>query len=122
MKYFSFFLFSIGWQLCCAQVNPEHHWVDGYFKSDGTYVEGHYRTNPNYTVKDNYSTFPNVNPYTGVQGQKYKYSHAQTKQYNVIHDVPSSYNVEPKYPPNKTTNAPLYWIDASGKKTLITFD
>jgi hypothetical protein len=31
-------------------------------------VQGHYRTNPNYTNRDNYSTFPNINPYTGKRG------------------------------------------------------
>lgn len=42
--------------------------VKGYIKSDGTYVAPHIRTTPNGTKLDNYSTQPNINPYTGQQG------------------------------------------------------
>ena len=51
-----------------AQVNQNNHFVKGHYKSNGTYVEGYYRTNPNSTINDNYSTYPNVNPYTGTTG------------------------------------------------------
>lgn len=43
-------------------------YVNGYYKSNGTYVQPHYRTNPNNTIRDNYSTYGNTNPYTGQQG------------------------------------------------------
>jgi hypothetical protein len=46
-------------------------YVKGYYKTNGTYVEGHYRTVANNTVNDNFSTFPNVNPYTGDIGTKH---------------------------------------------------
>lgn len=45
-------------------------WVNGYQKSNGTYVQGHYKTDSNNTRNDNYSTRGNVNPYTGSQGYK----------------------------------------------------
>ena len=45
-------------------------WVDGYFKRDGTYVPGHYRSSPNSTNWDNYSTQGNTNPYTGSYGSR----------------------------------------------------
>jgi hypothetical protein len=45
-------------------------WVNGYYKKDGTYVPGHYRTDANTTRNDNYSTEGNVNPYTGTPGTK----------------------------------------------------
>ena len=51
-----------------AQVNTNYHYVSGYYKSNGTYVQPHYQTNPNSTINDNYSTYPNVNPWTGTQG------------------------------------------------------
>ncbi|WP_193314182.1 MULTISPECIES: hypothetical protein [unclassified Xanthomonas] len=42
--------------------------VKGYYRSNGTYVQPHYRSAPNNTKLDNYSTQGNVNPYTGRQG------------------------------------------------------
>lgn len=44
--------------------------VRSYIKSNGTYVEPHMRTAPNQTTYDNYSTSPNINPYTGKVGTK----------------------------------------------------
>ena len=42
--------------------------VDGYYKSNGTYVQPHHRSSPNNTTSDNYSHKGNVNPYTGQKG------------------------------------------------------
>lgn len=42
--------------------------VRGYFKRDGTYVQPHYRTEPNQYRHDNYNSQGNVNPYTGRRG------------------------------------------------------
>lgn len=47
-----------------------HVHVRGYVTKNGTYVQPHYRTSPNNTVFDNWSTYPNVNPYTGNVGTK----------------------------------------------------
>ncbi len=44
--------------------------VRGYYKKSGTYVKPHYRSNPNSTTRDNYSTYGNTNPYTGKPGNK----------------------------------------------------
>lgn len=46
------------------------HSVKGYIKKDGTYVAPHQQTNPNETQRDNWSSKPNVNPYTGKEGTK----------------------------------------------------
>jgi hypothetical protein len=46
------------------------HAVRGHFKKDGGYVAPHRATNPNQTQKDNWSSMPNVNPYTGSRGTK----------------------------------------------------
>jgi len=51
-----------------AQVNPNSVYVSGYTTSNGTYVAPYYRTTPNSTVNDNYSTVGNTNPYTGQAG------------------------------------------------------
>jgi hypothetical protein len=42
--------------------------VHGYSKKNGAYVMPHYRTNPNHTKHDNWSTKGNVNPFTGKKG------------------------------------------------------
>ena len=42
--------------------------VNGYTKQDGTYVEPHYRSNPDGNVNNNWSTKGNTNPYTGEKG------------------------------------------------------
>ena len=43
-------------------------YVSGYYRSDGRYVSGHYRTCANSTRWDNWSTRGNYNPYTGERG------------------------------------------------------
>lgn len=44
--------------------------INGYVKSNGTYVKSHYRTNANNKFSDNWSTKPNANPHTGKVGTK----------------------------------------------------
>ena len=46
------------------------NYVSGYFRSNGTYVAPHYRSSANSNFYDNYSTKPNVNPYTGKTGTR----------------------------------------------------
>jgi hypothetical protein len=46
------------------------HGVRGYVKKDGTYVAPHKKTNANGTQTDNWSSKPNMNPYTGKKGFK----------------------------------------------------
>ena len=42
--------------------------VRGHYRSNGTYVQPHYRSNPDGNFYNNWSTSPNVNPYTGSVG------------------------------------------------------
>lgn len=42
--------------------------VRGYTKSNGTYVQPYYRSSPNSSKFDNYSSRGNYNPYTGKRG------------------------------------------------------
>lgn len=51
-----------------GQVNPNYHYVRPYIRADGVYIPGHYQTNPNDTILDNYSTRGNVNIWTGQPG------------------------------------------------------
>jgi hypothetical protein len=42
--------------------------VRGYFRSNGTYVQPHYRSNPDIYKWNNWSVKGNINPYTGKSG------------------------------------------------------
>jgi hypothetical protein len=44
--------------------------VNGYRRSNGTYVPSHYRSKPNGSFHDNWSTKGNRNPYTGEWGTR----------------------------------------------------
>lgn len=44
--------------------------VAPYFKQNGTYVAPHFRTTPDRSFNNNFSTYPNVNPYTGKVGTR----------------------------------------------------
>ena len=52
-----------GIQLSFADV-----YVHSYFRSNGTYVASHYRSNPDGKVMNNWSIEGNVNSYTGQLG------------------------------------------------------
>lgn len=43
-------------------------YVKGYQRSNGTYVQGHYRTTQDNSIPNNYSSYGNTNPYTGNSG------------------------------------------------------
>ena len=43
-------------------------YVEGYYRSNGTYVQPHYRSSPDSSYNNNWSVSPNVNPYTGQRG------------------------------------------------------
>lgn len=53
--------------MLAADVNAQVR-VKGYTRKDGTYVAPHYRSSPNRSKHDNYSTQGNYNPYTGKKG------------------------------------------------------
>ena len=72
-------------KLSLGQINSKSTYVNGYFKSNGTYINGYYRTAPNSTINDNFSTYPNFNPFTGVQGTiqpTYVYPYYSTPSYS----------------------------------------
>jgi len=45
-------------------------YVHGYTRSNGTYVQPHYRSSPDNTVSNNWSTQGNLNPHTGAYGTR----------------------------------------------------
>lgn len=56
-------LFWLAFVLCTNTAFADV-WVNGYQRSDGTSVQGHYRSSPNSTVTDNYSFNGNIRPYS----------------------------------------------------------
>src|SRR5882724_9600516 len=50
--------------------NYSSHSVRGYVRRDGTYVAPHYQSNPDGNINNNWSTKPNINPYTGEIGTR----------------------------------------------------
>lgn len=65
MKFFTF-LFALFF--CIVSYADTH--VNGYTRSDGTYVAPHNRSDRNDNQYDNWSTKGNTNPYTGQKGYK----------------------------------------------------
>jgi hypothetical protein len=50
--------------------------VRGYYRSNGTYVQPYYRSNPDGNFSNNWSTYPNINPYTGTIGTRHTPSYS----------------------------------------------
>ena len=48
--------------------------VSGHVTKTGTYVAPHYRTAPDHTKVNNWSSKPNVNPYSGKAGSRDPYA------------------------------------------------
>ena len=59
--------------------------VRGYVKSNGTYVRPHYRSEPDGYFWNNWSTYGNVNPFTGKVGTK-KISRNTVPSYSCLSD------------------------------------
>ena len=108
-----------------AQVNPSSTYVSGYTRADGTYISGYYKTTPNSTNRDNYTTKPNVNPYTGTSG----YIQPDSKPLNSgsaysspSYSAPANYNnSSSSYPAPISTGSRggQYYINSNENKTYI---
>jgi hypothetical protein len=48
-------------------------YIRGHYRSNGTYVHPHYRSSPDRNFRNNWSTYPNINPYTGKRGTRRGY-------------------------------------------------
>ena len=60
-------------------------WVRGYSRSNGTYVQPYYRSHADGNFSNNWSTYPNINPYTGNVGTRvwpsYNYGNSRSFSY-----------------------------------------
>ncbi|MBK9938342.1 MAG: hypothetical protein IPP02_08105 [Chitinophagaceae bacterium] len=66
--------------------------VNGYYRKNGTYVQPHFKTAPNSSMFDNYSTKGNFNPYTGKPGWIDPYSKVSSSYYSAM-----PYSYRPNY-------------------------
>jgi hypothetical protein len=107
-----------------AQVNPSQTYVQGYTKADGTYVQGYYKTTPNNTNRDNFTTKPNVNPYTSQPG--YIQPDNQPATTNSLYSTPArtttpTYST-PSYSSPAIQTGPRggqYYINSNGNKVYV---
>jgi len=67
-------------------------YVEGYTRDNGTYVQGHYRSQANGVEYDNYSADGNINPYTGEEGHR-------DHEYSIDNDLDTDLDteVDPNY-------------------------
>jgi hypothetical protein len=113
-------------------------WVSGYTRSNGTYVSGHYRTAPDYTVNNNWTTQGNVNPHTGKAGTLPRsssypnvyYTPNSTNSYSTTYSTPT-YTYPTTYTPtytNTTSNTVYtgsrggtYYINSNGNRSYVRY-
>ena len=102
-----------------AQVNSSYHYVEGHTRSNGVYVRGYYRTNSNETNLDNYSTKPNINPWTGEAG----YIEPETYYIQNISSVKENEYISKEYNFAKELNDKRNYIESiiSCKEAIIKF-
>ena len=90
-----------------SQNNTNDRYQGGYSKSNGTYVEPHYKTVTNSTNTDNYSTKGNYDPYTNKMGSR-------AKDYS-----PESYNYGKGQTINTGSKGGQYYYNTKGYKTYV---
>jgi hypothetical protein len=127
-KLFFFIVFLFVTTFSFAQVS-----VRGYYRSNGTYVQPHQRTAPNYTRNDNYSTIGNTNPYTGKAGTQPRDGYTTSSSYSAptysntyaasSYSLPSTTYSSKSYGSNNTTytgsRGGEYYINSNGNKTYV---
>lgn len=111
--FFIAFLFFTTLSFAQSQV-----WVDGYNRSNGTYVQGHYRTEKNHTVNDNWTTKGNTNPHTGKVGTLPRSTSYPSTYYKPV----SSPYTAPTYstPARSSYASPTYSTPSSSSQTIHT--
>ena len=79
----------------------------GYTRSNGTYVSGHYKTQPNSTNRDNFSTSGNYNPYTGSTGSRARDYSSPAYNYGSGHTIHTG------------SRGGQYYFNSNGNKTYV---
>ncbi len=82
-------------------------YVEGYFRSDGSYVLPYVRSDQNSTNLDNYSTKGNQNPYSGSEGTR-------AKDYS-----PEAYNYGQGREIQTGPRGGQYYLNDNGRKVYV---
>ncbi len=61
--------------LATASESEAQTYVRGYYRSNGSYVQPHYRSYRDNNFYNNWSTWGNTNPYTGSRGYRRYHSY-----------------------------------------------
>ncbi len=82
--------------------------TQGYYKpSTRTYVQSFYKSTPNSTNHDNYSTKGNLNPYTGRSGTKARDYSVEARNYGIGKTIYTG------------SRGGQYYINRNGNKTYV---
>lgn len=87
--------------------NSDSRYQSGYIRDNGTYVQPTYKTNPNSTNLDNYSTQGNSNPYNGNSGTRAKDYSTQSLNYGSGQTIQTG------------ERGGQYYINSSGNKVYV---
>ena len=88
-------------------VNINTTTVSGYSRSNGTYVQPHFRTMPNTTNWDNFSTSGNSNPFTGSTGYRARDYSSDAYNYGTGHTIHTG------------SRGGQYYYNSNGNKTYV---
>lgn len=84
-------LMALSLALVAVSAQAKDTYVSPHVTRDGRLVEGHFKSTPNDTKLDNYSTKGNVNPYTGQAGTKDPWATPAPR-----YESPSIYTPQPR--------------------------
>jgi hypothetical protein len=90
-----------------TQTSPDIKYQEGYQRSNGTYVQGHYKTESNTTNLDNFSTQGNTNPYTLQSGTRAQDYSPETLNYGQGQNIQTG------------PRGGQYYINSQGNKTYV---
>ncbi len=90
-----------------STVNTNVTFVDSYTRNDGTFVQSHYKSMPNDTNWDNFSTQGNTNPFTGTTGHRAKDYSSDALNYGKGHTI------------HQGTRGGQYYYNSNGNKIYV---
>lgn len=107
MKTLKLFAVSVLTLVASSSFAQSFVWQDGYFRSNGTFVTGHFKTVSNGTNWDNFSTLGNINLFTGSYG-------SVARDYSI-----GAYNYGGGHTIYTGSRGGQYYINSNGNKVYV---